>query len=113
VPSKHEGGVVATEAERVRDGNLDLLLSRGMRDVVEIAVWVGAGLVDSGGRTPRWSARIVKIASSAPEAPRVWPVAPFVDETGVVYAFSSPRASFNTRVSAASPAGVEVPWAFT
>jgi hypothetical protein len=52
---------------------------------------------------------MVKIASSAPAAPRQWPVAPFVDETGVARALSSPRASLMTRVSLASPSGVEVP----
>ena len=54
-----------------------------------------------------------KIASTAPAAPRQCPVAPFVDETGVSYAFSSPSASLSTRVSAASPDGVDVPCAFT
>ena len=50
-------------------------------------------------------------ASTAPAAPRQWPVAPFVEETGVRYAFSSPSASLITRVSALSPTGVEVPCA--
>ena len=53
----------------------------------------------------------MKIASTAPAAPRQWPVAPFVDETGVLRAFSSPSAIFSTRVSLASPSGVEVPCA--
>src|ERR671924_607489 len=66
-----------------------------------------------GGRTPFFSANVVKIASTAPAAPRQWPVAPLVDDTGVRYAFSSPSASFRTRVSAESPDGVDVPWAFT
>ena len=52
-------------------------------------------------------------ASTAPAAPSVCPVAPLVDETGVRNAFSSPSASFSTRVSPASPAGVDVPCAFT
>src|SRR5207253_675068 len=52
-----------------------------------------------------------KIASTAPAAPRQWPVAPLVDETGVLRAFSSPSAIFSTRVSLASPTGVEVPCA--
>ena len=60
---------------------------------------------------PRCSASIEKIASTAPAAPRQWPVAPFVEETGVLRAFSSPSASLITRVSAASPSGVEVPCA--
>src|SRR5262252_8804623 len=51
---------------------------------------------------------MVKIASTAPAAPRQWPVAPFVDETGVLYAFSSPSASLSTLVSAVSPTGVGV-----
>ena len=45
------------------------------------------------------------MASTAPAAPRVCPVAPFVDEMGVRRALSSPSASFKTRVSPASPAG--------
>ena len=36
---------------------------------------------------------------------------PVVEETGIRYAFSSPTASLITRVSDASPSGVEVPWA--
>ena len=55
----------------------------------------------------------MKIASTAPAAPRQWPVAPFVDEIGVRYALSSPSATFSTRVSPVSPAGVDVPCAFT
>jgi hypothetical protein len=66
-----------------------------------------------GGRTPRWTAKIVKTASTAPAAPRQCPVAPLVDETGVENAFSSPSASLRTRVSAESPSGVDVPCAFT
>ena len=54
---------------------------------------------------------MVKIASIAPAAPRQWPVAPFVEETGILAAFSSPTASLITRVSLASPSGVEVPCA--
>jgi hypothetical protein len=64
-----------------------------------------------GGSLPSRIASVEKIASTAPPAPRQWPVAPFVDEIGVFLAFSSPSASLITRVSAASPSGVEVPWA--
>ena len=53
------------------------------------------------------------MASTAPAAPRVCPVAPFVDEMGVRRALSSPSASFKTRVSPASPTGVDVPCALT
>ena len=59
------------------------------------------------------SARIVKIASIAPAAPKQWPVAPFVDEIGVRRACSSPSATLITFVSAASPSGVEVACALT
>ena len=52
-------------------------------------------------------------ASVAPAAPSMWPVIDFVDETGTLYACSSPNTSFSTRVSAASPTGVEVPCALT
>ena len=60
---------------------------------------------------PRCVARIVKIASTAPAAPRQWPVAPFVEEIGILWAFSSPTATLITRVSDVSPSGVEVPCA--
>ena len=60
---------------------------------------------------PRSVARTVKMASIAPAAPRQWPVAPLVEETGMLAAFSSPTASLITRVSLASPSGVEVPCA--
>ena len=46
-------------------------------------------------------------------APKQWPVAPFVEETGTFRAFSSPKACLMTRVSLASPSGVEVACAFT
>jgi hypothetical protein len=64
-----------------------------------------------GGTTSRCTAKIDVIASIAPEAPRQWPVAPFVEEIGVFRAFSSPSATLITRVSLASPSGVEVPCA--
>jgi hypothetical protein len=57
------------------------------------------------------TASVVKIASTAPAAPRQCPVEPFVDEIGVSRACSSPTASLITRVSLASPSGVEVPCA--
>ena len=66
-----------------------------------------------GGSTPRSSARIVKIASTAPAAPRQWPVAPFVEETGVRVRLLLAERELEHRVSAASPSGVEVPWALT
>src|SRR5262249_21798419 len=44
-------------------------------------------------------------------APSVWPVAPFVEEMNG--RLCSVKTSLRTRVSAASPAGVEVPCAFT
>ena len=40
-------------------------------------------------------------------------VADLVEDTGILWARSSPRASFSAEVSAASLSGVEVPWAFT
>ena len=61
--------------------------------------------------TPRSMVSIEKIASSAPEPPRQWPIIDLVEETATLRAFSSPRASLMARVSAMSPGGVEVPWA--
>ena len=50
------------------------------------------------------------MASIAPAAPKQWPVTDFVEETASLYAWS-PKTSLIARVSAASPSGVEVPWA--
>src|SRR5690242_5665175 len=44
--SEDNGGVVAAEAERVRNGDLDLLLTDRVRDVVKVAIRVGFELVD-------------------------------------------------------------------
>ena len=43
---EHERGVVAAEPERVRDADLDLLVPRLVRDVVEVALRIGRVLVD-------------------------------------------------------------------
>ena len=82
--AEHEARVVPAEAERVRDADLDLL-ARAPRSGCSRGRRSGSGVVwlIVGGRMPRSSARIVKIASTAPAAPRQWPVAPFVDEIGV------------------------------
>jgi hypothetical protein len=56
-----------------------------------------------GGSTPSWIASVQKIASKAPAAPSQCPVAPLVEETGVLRALSSPSARLITRVSLASP----------
>jgi hypothetical protein len=50
------------------------------------------------------------MASAPPAAPSMWPVMDLVELTAIRYA-RSPRARLTARVSAASPAGVEVPWA--
>ena len=64
-----------------------------------------------GGRKPSRIASSVKAASMAPAAPSMCPVTPFVEETGTSYARSSPSATLSARVSAESPAGVDVPCA--
>ena len=66
-----------------------------------------------GGTNESRIASVVMIVSSAPAAPSRCPVSLLVDEVGIWYARSSPSASFSAFVSAASPAGVEVPCAFT
>ena len=59
---------------------------------------------------PSRNASAQMIASIAPAAPNVWPVTDFVDETASLYAWS-PKTSLIALVSAASPSGVDVPWA--
>src|SRR5580704_10313122 len=61
-----------------------------------------------------WSrmARIEKIASIAPAAPRRWPVADLVDDIDTVAAALPSRRS-TASSSRSSPSGVEVPWALT
>ena len=104
--------VVPAEAERVRHArSATSAFARLVRDVVEVALRIRRLVVDRRRQHAVVTARIVKIASTAPAAPRQWPVAPLVDEIGVLRAFSSPSASLITRVSAASPIGVEVPCA--
>ena len=64
-------------------------LARLVRDVVEVALGIGLVVVDRRRQHAASTASIVKIASTAPAAPRQCPVAPFVEETGVLSA--SPR----------------------
>ena len=45
-PSQHEDGVLPTETEAVRQDGIDLLLARGVRNVVEVAVRVRMLVVD-------------------------------------------------------------------
>ena len=65
-----------------------------------------------GGTIPSRSASTVKTASIAPAAPKQCPVAPFVDEIGVLRAFSSPSAILITlrlgRVAERGRGGVRV-----
>jgi hypothetical protein len=61
-----------------------------------------------GGSLRSRSVSTVNTASTAPAAPKQCPVAPFVDDTATLRAFSSPSASLITRVSDASPIGVDV-----
>ena len=65
-----------------------------------------------GGITRARRARIVTTASTAPAAPNRWPIADFVDDTGMADA-RSPKKAFSAIVSARSLSGVEVPWALT
>src|SRR2546421_12587325 len=45
-PAEHDRGVVAAEAERVRDTATHVCLAGLVRDVVEIALWIGILVVD-------------------------------------------------------------------
>src|SRR4029077_787044 len=63
-----------------------------------------------GGMTPVWTTRAQTPASNAPAAPSRWPVIDLV-EPKTSFLARSPNTAFTAAVSAASPCGVEVPWA--
>ena len=65
-----------------------------------------------GGATERCIASTVMPASRPPAAPRRCPVIDLVDDTASLYAWS-PKTALIAFVSAMSPSGVDVPWAFT
>src|SRR5690349_17585745 len=50
-PAHDEGGVVAAEAQRVRQRGVDTLGARDVRHVIEIAVRVRVHLIDGWGQT--------------------------------------------------------------
>src|SRR6266853_1696979 len=63
-----------------------------------------------GGMIPIWTTRAQMPASNAPAAPSRWPVIDLVEPKTSLRA-RSPNTAFTAAVSAASPCGVEVPWA--
>src|SRR2546426_1551751 len=63
-----------------------------------------------GGMIPVWTTRAQTPASKAPAAPSKWPVIDLV-EPKMSFLARSPNTAFTAAVSAASPCGVEVPWA--
>ena len=63
-----------------------------------------------GGRTPRFKARRVKIASIAPAAVNVWPIIDLLEEIGIADA-RSPNTADTPVHSILSFSGVLVPWA--
>ena len=105
----HEAAVVAAEAERVRQRRPGL--PRPRLAVHDVDVHVGVGLrvarrsAGSGWRSIESS---TAAASSAPAAPSVCPVTPFVEVTGGP---GVPKTFSIASASAASFSGVEVPWA--
>ena len=109
--AQHEAGVVPAEAERVGNDDPDVGLAGFVRDVVEVALGVGRVVVDRRRQHALVDRERAEDRLDAPAAPRQCPVAPFVEETGVFRALSSPSARLITRVSLASPSGVEVPCA--
>ena len=63
-----------------------------------------------GGTIPSRMARQAKEASTAPAAPRRWPVMDLVELIATLYA-CLPKTDLMAKVSMASFRGVEVPWA--
>src|SRR5690606_12612498 len=70
----------------------------------------GLSRLSVGGATPSRMASTQKIASTAPAAPRRWPIADLVDDIDRLFDGLSNRRS-TARSSISSPSGVEVPWA--
>src|SRR5438067_1662836 len=102
-PLEDDRRVVAAEPERVRHRHAHVCVAGFVRDVVEIALRILDLVVDGRRQLASRIASNEKIASIAPAAPRQCPVAPFVEEMGVLRALSSPSAILITRVSLASP----------
>jgi len=99
-------------------GRLEALFDPGSLNVIRSTVLPprsggrstpGDGVV--GGAIRSRSASSVAIASTAPAAPRRWPIADLVELTGICAARSSPNAALIALVSERSLSGVEVPWA--
>src|SRR5207245_11519677 len=63
-----------------------------------------------GGMMPVWTTRAQRPASKAPAAPSRWPVIDLV-EPKMTWRARSPNTACAAAVSAASPCGVDVPWA--
>ncbi|GMA89340.1 hypothetical protein GCM10025868_45900 [Angustibacter aerolatus] len=66
-----------------------------------------------GGASRCCTASTVKIASTAPAAPSMWPVIDLVADTTARCAAASPSAAWIEPASATSPTGVDVEWALT
>src|SRR5207245_11107406 len=73
---------------------------------------VGSGVnwLIVGGTMPVWTTSAQTAASTAPAAPSMWPVIDLVDPKTSLRA-CAPNTAFTAAVSAASPWGVDVPWA--
>ena len=96
-----ERGVVAAEGERRRHAAPHPLFPRLVGDDVERALRSVSPWWMVGGITPRAIVSASAAASTAPAAPRQWPIIDFNDVTGNVAA-RSPNTRLNARASAAS-----------
>ena len=109
--AQNERSVGSAEAEGVAQARADAQRPGFVGHVVQIAAIAGIAQIDG------WRADLIadgqngKIASTAPAAPSRCPVMDLVELTAT--RVSAPNTCLIARVSARSPKGVEVPWAFT
>ena len=101
---------MAAQPHRIRECDVDLRLARLVGDVVQVALRIGMAVVNRRRQHTFVDGRTHIIASTAPAAPKVWPIIDFVDETASSCA-CAPKTSLIAFVSARSPSGVEVPCA--
>ena len=104
--AQHEAGVVPPKPNELESGDADVGRAGFVRDVVEVALGVGRVVVDRRRQHALVDRERAEDRLDAPGGAEA--VAPFVEETGVFRALSSPSARLITRVSLASPSGVEV-----
>ena len=88
---------------------------RATRKRVPASAGCGSSQCRVGGRTPWWTARAALIRPATPAAGMAWPIIDFTEPSAARAAVAGRRRRPGASVSssAASPAGVAVPWAST